>query len=331
MGQMLLGGIEAGGTKFRCAIGTPLGTILSSATIPTRSPKDTLRDVGRFFRSQRTRFPIEALGIASFGPVDLRPTSPLYGHITSTPKLEWRDFDMVRHAGRSTGVREITLDTDVNAAVLAEAKWGAGREVDPLLYVTLGTGVGGATFVNGDIIRGLLHPEMGHIRIPRQPADTFEGCCPSHGDCFEGLASGKAMALRWGVPAHDLPRSHEGWALETRYVAMALANLILTFSPKRVIVGGGLTKKLRWTLLRATIRELLNGYLDAPELNALIGEYIVRPGLGNDSGVVGAIALASMRAVRLHADETVTPPEGRALRSFDRRDADRLKTREPRV
>src|SRR5438874_1010865 len=171
--------------------------------------------------------------------VDLRPTSPLFGHITSTPKLDWRDFDIVRHASRSTGVREIALDTDVNAAVLAEAKWGAGRGVDPVLYLTLGTGVGGAVLVNGGVIRGLLHPEMGHIRIPRHPGDTFEGCCPSHGDCFEGLASGKAMSRRWGMAALDLPRSHEGWGLETRYVAQALANLILTFSPKRVIVGGG--------------------------------------------------------------------------------------------
>ena len=307
--MVFLGGIEAGGTKFRCAIGTHRGSILESTTIPTGPPQDTVREVARFFRSHRTKLPIDTLGIASFGPLDLRPNSPCYGHITSTPKLEWRDYDIVGRVGRATGVRDIAFDTDVNAAALAEAQWGSGRNLDPLLYLTVGTGIGGGVVANGAVIHGLLHPEMGHIRVPRQPSDQFEGCCPTHGDCFEGLAGGKAMELRWGVPAHDLPRSHEGWVLETRYVAQALANLILTISPKRVIVGGGVTNKLRWVLLREYVQVLINDYLDVPELKARIDEYIVRPGLADDSGVLGAIALASIRSERRHADASVRSAE----------------------
>ena len=298
MAQILLGGVEAGGTKFRCAIGTRRGAILEATTIATRAPQDTVRDIGEFFQSHKARFPVGALGIASFGPVDLHPESPLYGHITSTPKLEWRDYNIVGHVGQVTGIREIAFDTDVNAAVLAEAKWGAGRNIDPLLYLTLGTGIGGGAIANGAIIHGLLHPEMGHIKIPREPEDKFEGCCPAHGDCFEGLASGNAMARRWGLPAEDLPRSHDAWKLETRYVAQALANLILTLSPKRVILGGGLTNKLRWSVLRDRVQKLMAGYLHAPELTARIDQYIVSPGLGDDSGVAGAIALASGRSLR---------------------------------
>jgi fructokinase len=305
MVQTWLGGIEAGGTKFRCAIGNRRGTILESTTIPTRAPEDTLADIARFFRSLRMQFPIEAMGIASFGPIDLRPGSPQFGHITSTPKLEWRDYDIVRQVARATGVRDIAFDTDVNAAALAEAKWGSGRNLDPLLYLTVGTGIGGGVVANGALIHGLLHPEMGHLRIPRQPSDSFEGCCPSHGDCFEGLASGTAMAERWGMPAHDLPRNHEGWLLETRYVAEAVSNLILTLSPKRVIIGGGLTNKLKWGVLRACVQQAINDYLDAPELKARIDEYIVRPGLSDDSGVLGAIALASLHVERLHADASI--------------------------
>jgi fructokinase len=273
--------------------------------IPTRAPADTIADVALFFRSLASKFPIDAMGLASFGPVDLRPGSAHYGHITSTPKLEWRDYDILRHVASATGVREIAFDTDVNAAALAEATWGAGRNIDPLLYLTIGTGIGGGVVANGSLIHGLLHPEMGHLRIPRQPSDSFEGCCPSHGDCFEGLASGAAMALRWGVSAHDLPRHHEGWLLETRYVAQAVANLVLTLSPKRVIIGGGLTNKLKWPVLRACVQQSINNYLDAPELKTRVDEYIVRPGLSADSGVLGAIALAGLHTNRLHADAAI--------------------------
>jgi fructokinase len=279
--------------------------IRPTRVIPTRAPEDTLAEVARFFRAFRSKLPVEAIGIASFGPVDLRIASPRYGHITSTPKLEWRDYDIVHHVGAATGVREIAFDTDVNAAALAEAKWGAGRNLDPLLYLTVGTGIGGGVVANGALLHGLLHPEMGHMRIPRQPSDSFEGCCPSHGDCFEGLASGTAMAMRWGMPAHDLPRNHEGWVLESRYVAQAVANLILTLSPKRVIIGGGLTNKLKWAVLRACVQQVINDYLDAPELKTHVDEYIVRPGLADDSGVLGAIALATLHVERLHADASI--------------------------
>lgn len=293
MSQVLLGGIEAGGTKFRCAIGTSLGTILEAVTIATRAPQDTLRDIERFFAFHKEKLAIDAIGIASFGPIDLRLNSALYGHITSTPKLEWRDYDIVHHVSRVTGIGKIAFDTDVNAAALGEARWGAGRKMDPLLYLTIGTGIGGGIVASGRVIHGLVHPEMGHVRIPREPGDSFAGCCPSHGDCFEGLASGKAMALRWGMPAHELPRDHEGWDLTTRYVAQAVANLILVLSPRRVIIGGGLTNRLRWKPLRARVQQLINSYLDTPALKGMVGEYIVRPGLGSDSGVIGALALAA--------------------------------------
>jgi fructokinase len=193
----------------------------------------------------------------------------------------------------ATGIPNVSIDTDVNCAALAESLWGAGRGCDPLVYVTLGTGIGGGVIVHGEPLHGLVHPEMGHLRVPHDALDPFPGCCPSHGDCLEGLASGTAMARRWGIPAHELPPDHPAWRLETHYVALGLANMVLTLSPRKIVVGGGLRSRLLWRELLKEVQQLLNGYVRAAELGSLIANYIVEPELRDDAGVLGAIALAA--------------------------------------
>jgi fructokinase len=236
---------------------------------------------------------LAGLGIGAFGPLDLNPHSRTYGYITSTPKPAWQDCDLAGMLVDATGTSDVSIDTDVNCAALAESLWGAGRGCDPLVYITLGTGIGGGVIVHGKPLHGLMHPEMGHLRGLHDPSDGFPGCCPSHGDCLEGLASGTAMARRWGRPAHELPPDHPAWRLETHYVALGLANIILTLSPRKIVVGGGLRSRLRWSDLFREVQDLLNGYVRAPELSSMIASYIVEPGLGDDAGVLGAIALAA--------------------------------------
>lgn len=277
---MIFGAVEAGGTKFICAAGAGPGDLLRE-TIPTTTPEQTLDRVARFFDGRG----IAALGIASFGPVDLDPQSPAWGFITSTPKRGWRDTDVCGILGRALGVRT-AIDTDVNAAALAECRWGAGQSLDNLLYVTVGTGIGGGALVNRAPVHGLLHPEMGHVLIPHDlREDPFPGACPFHGDCLEGLASGFAMEQRWGLAPEALPRDHPGWALEARYLALGLMNLVCVLSPRRIIMGGGVMHHLDlFPMVRTTLQELMRGYLQLPE--------IVPPGLGDDAGVLGALDLA---------------------------------------
>ena len=188
----------------------------------------------------------------------------------------------------------MAIDTDVNGAALAEYLWGAGKGIDSLIYMTIGTGIGGGGMVNGGLIHGLVHPEMGHIRIPHdREKDPFEGCCPYHGDCLEGLASGKAVEVRWGTPAEELPEDHPAWELEAHYLALGIGNIICTLSPGRIIAGGGLMKNPSLLpKIREKTREYLNGYIDSPKVTDDIENYIVTPGLGDYSGVLGAIALA---------------------------------------
>jgi fructokinase len=290
--DILCGAVEAGGTKFVCALGTATGQLVARRTIPTTEPEETIERVVRFFQD----FVPDAaptIGIGSFGPLDLRKSSATYGMITSTPKSAWRNCDLARTIASATHAANVIVDTDVNCAALAEYRFGAGQGHDPLVYVTLGTGIGAGIIVNGSLVHGLVHPEMGHIRIPHDSAtDPFAGCCPAHGDCLEGLASGVAIAQRWGTAAHLLRRDHAAWKLETRYIACALANLIFTLSPKRIIIGGGLRHKLLWDLLHAEVAQLLNGYLQAAELTQTIDTYIVPAALGDDAGVLGALLLA---------------------------------------
>lgn len=289
----LWGGIEAGGTKHICAIGTGPENILDQARIPTTSPKETLQRVIHFFRERQRIGPLAAIGIASFGPIDTVPTSPTYGAITSTPKPGWSNTNLAEAVQTALGL-PVRLDTDVNGAALAENRWGAAQGLHTFVYLTIGTGVGGGGMVGGQLIRGLNHPEMGHVRIPHDwQGDPFPGVCPYHGDCLEGLASGPALESRWGQPAHDLPADHPAWTLEADYLALALANLICTLLPQRIILGGGVMKHLPlFPLVRQRVQGLLNGYLPYPSLTRDMEHYIVPPALGDQAGVLGAIALA---------------------------------------
>lgn len=274
------GGMEAGGTKFVCAIGTGPGDLLRES-FQTTSPEETLARAVSFFRGR----PVPALGIATFGPVDLDPASPTFGFITSTPKPGWSNVDIRGELSRALGI-PVAIDTDVNAAALAEHRWGADRDLDNLLYLTVGTGIGGGAVIRGEPVHGLTHPEMGHILIPHdRSADPFPGCCPYHGDCLEGLAAGLAMERRWGIPAEVLPPDHPAWALEARYLALGLANLACTLSPRRIVIGGGVMHQAAlFPMIRPRVRDLLHGYAPDPE--------IVAPRFGDDAGILGALLLA---------------------------------------
>jgi fructokinase len=285
------GGIEAGGTKWVCAVADRPGHPDKLDTFATTSPRETVARAVRFFTENG---PVEALGVGSFGPVDIRRDSPTWGTITTTPKPGWGDIDVVGALRSGLGV-PITLDTDVNAAALGEWRWGAAAGLDTFCYITVGTGVGGGAVVNGRLLHGLLHPEFGHMRIPHDlAADPFAGICPYHGDCLEGLASGEAIRQRWGRPGQELSGS-VAWEIEAQYLAFALVNVVCLLSPQRIIIGGGVAKQpTLLPLVRQRLRELLAGYLRAPELTEpyAIDRFIVPPQLGGDAGVIGAIELA---------------------------------------
>jgi len=275
----IYGGIEAGGTKFVCGIGSGPGD-LETFECATTAPRETIARVVAFFRGRQ----VESIGIASFGPVDPNPASPTFGFITTTPKPGWREFDIAGAVRSGLGVK-VAFDTDVNGAALGEHRWGAARGVDAFVYVTVGTGIGGGAMIDGRLLHGRMHPEMGHVRIPHDRAqDPYPGCCPFHGDCLEGLASGRAIEERWGAGGRSLPPEHAAWELEAHYLALGLMNWTCTLSPQRVIMGGGVMQRLDPAYVQNKVAALLNGYLDPPE--------IVRPELGSLSGVLGAIALA---------------------------------------
>jgi fructokinase len=287
----LFGGIESGGTKFVCGIGNGPDT-LEVASFPTGDPAESLQQAITFFRDFAGRR-LTALGIASFGPIDLERTSPTYGYITTTPKTAWRHVDIVGILTRALAV-PVAFETDVNAAALAEAKWGAARDVEDCVYITVGTGIGGGVLVNRRPVHGVLHPEIGHLRIPPLREDPFSGSCSFHGNCLEGLASGPALSARWGCSPERLPADHPAWDLEAHYLAVALVNLICSVSPRRIILGGGvLQQPVLLPLIRRKVVSMLNGYIAKPELNEAIDSYIVPPQLGRHSGVLGAILLAS--------------------------------------
>lgn len=286
------GGIEAGGTKFVCCIGTGPDDIRAEERFPTTTPEETLGRSVAFFR-EHAGDDLAGLGVACFGPVDLDPDSATYGRVTTTPKPGWADADVVGRLRAELGV-PVGFDTDVNGAALGEARWGAGQGLDPFVYLTVGTGVGGGAIVNGAPLHGLVHPEMGHVRVRHDSdLDPFPGTCPFHGDCVEGLASGPAMGRRWGQPAETLPAGHPAWELEAGYLAELLAGLVCTLSPERIVLGGGVMSGpgLFPMVRRETVR-LLADYVASPAILTGIDEYIVPPGLGDRSGRLGAIALA---------------------------------------
>ena len=287
-------GIEAGGTKFVCAIGSDPDHILAVRTFPTTTPTETLQRVSEFlFEQQNAGKELSAIGIASFGPVDPNPASPTYGTITTTPKPGWAQFNIVS-ALKDILDMPIYFDTDVNGAALGEWYWGAAQGLDTFIYLTIGTGIGGGGMVNGKLMHGLVHPEMGHIRIPHDKvADPFPGICPFHGDCLEGLANGPALEARWGQPGETIPADHPAWKLEAHYLALAVVDYICILSPQRIILGGGVMhQKQLFPLIRKEVREILNNYIQAPQILKEIDHYIVAPGLGDQAGVMGAVALA---------------------------------------
>jgi len=286
------GGIEAGGTKFNCAVGTGPAD-LRATQFPTTTPAETIGRAIAFFKECAARDRLAAIGIGSFGPVDPNPASVTFGYITTTPKPGWTHTDFAGVIRRALGV-PVGFDTDVNAAALGEHRWGAAQGIDNFIYLTIGTGIGGGALVNGELMHGLIHPEMGHIRIPHDwGADPYAGSCPYHGDCWEGLAAGPAIELRWGQKAETLPADHPAWDLEAHYLALALADLICVLSPQRVVIGGGVMEQPRLRpLVREQTRALLNGYIHTPEILDRIDQYIVAPGLGQQAGVLGALALA---------------------------------------
>jgi fructokinase len=293
----LWGGIEAGGTKFVCAVGSGPDDLRAEVRFPTTTPEASFGRAIEFFQQQHEKEPLAAVGIASFGPVDPNPDSPTFGYITTTPKPGWAHTDFAGTIRRALGL-PVGFDTDVNVAALGERRWGAAQGLDTFVYLTIGTGIGGGGLVNGKVIHGLVHPEMGHIRIPHDRGrDPYAGACPYHGDCLEGLATGPALEARWGQRGETLPADHPAWELEAGYLALGLVSIICILSPERIIMGGGVMEQRQlFPLVRGRVRELLNGYLQAPAILDRIDEYIVPPRLGNRAGVLGAIALAQQAA-----------------------------------
>lgn len=285
---MILGAIEAGGTKFVCGIGNEDGEVLERISIQTTTPEETMRHVVDYFMEKK----VDALGVGSFGPVDLDVSSPTYGYITSTPKKHWDQYDLVGELKNHFHV-PIGFDTDVNAAALGESLWGAAQGLDSCLYMTVGTGIGVGAVSEGKLVHGMLHPEMGHILVRRHDEDHFTGSCPFHGDCLEGMASGPAIEARWGKKGVELASNLEVWGLEAYYLAQALVNYILVLSPKRIVIGGGVMKQEHlFPLVRNVVVQLLNGYIQHENVLNQIEKYIVPPELGDNAGLCGALALA---------------------------------------
>lgn len=298
----IIGAIEAGGTKFICAVGSGPGAgMLARAQFRTGDDPVRLRNevVAWFSQQQKRHGVLAAIGVASFGPVDLDAQSPTHGFITTTPKPGWRNTDILGPLRRAFPGVALGFDTDVNGAALGEHRWGAARGLEDFVYVTVGTGIGGGGMARGRLLHGLMHPEMGHMGVPRLAGDDFEGACSFHGRCWEGLCSGTAIAKRAGMPAEDLPPDHPAWEATIRTMAHALVNLTCVLSPRRIILGGSVRKAGRlgeeafFARLRAAFREIIAGYIASPALSESgIAEFIVPPELGDDAGVCGAIALA---------------------------------------
>lgn len=283
---MRIGALEAGGTKMVCAVGNETGELLDRVSMPTQTPQITMPELLAYFQEKE----VEALGIGCFGPVDLDPMSASYGHITTTPKLAWRDCDICGYFRERLGV-PVGFDTDVNGSMLGEATWGCAKGLDTAIYITVGTGVGVGVLAGGKLLHGMQHPEGGHILLPGRADDPYEGKCPYHGTCMEGLASGPAIEARWGKRAEELSDRPEVWELEAHYLAYAITNYIMILSPQRIILGGGVMHQEQlMPLVRKKVKEMLGGYIRTREL-ADPDSYIVLPSLQDDQGVLGALKL----------------------------------------
>jgi fructokinase len=291
----LIGGIEAGGTKFVCVVASEHAPdhIIDSERIPTTTPAETIARCVAFF--ERHRAALTAIGVATFGPAGVRPDATDYGYITTTPKPGWGNTNILGPLSKAFGL-PMGFDTDVNGAALGEHRYGAGRGLTDFVYFTIGTGIGGGALVNGRLLHGLVHPEMGHIAMPRDPdEDPFTGVCPFHGDCFEGLASGPALEKRWGAKAETFGPDHPAWEREAEHIACALQSVICLLSPQRVILGGGvMSNSFLFPMIRRKTLARLRGYVQSPAILNEMDGYIVPPGLGDRAGAVGAIALGQL-------------------------------------
>ncbi len=283
---MRLGALEAGGTKMVCAIGDEQGNIMERVTFPTETPAETMPSIIEFFKKNE----VEAVGVGCFGPIDLNRESKTYGYITSTPKLAWQYFDICGTLSQALEV-PIGFDTDVNGSCLGEITYGAARGCNSAVYITFGTGVGMGICNEGKLIHGMMHPEAGHMMIAKHKDDTFEGVCPFHKGCVEGLCAGNSIGARYGMKAFDIPKDDIAWEYTAYYMAQTVVNLILTVSPQKIILGGGVMKQEHlYPMIRKNVKEVLNGYVQAKELENL-EEYIVVPGCGDDQGILGALML----------------------------------------
>lgn len=287
----MIGAVELGGTKVLAAVATDPLKPLRSVRITTSDPRTTLGEVNSFFRTaQADCGPIRALGVGAFGPVQLCPEADDYGRIGQTPKPGWPGTDLLRILGESVDC-PIVLDTDVNAAALGEARWGAGRDVQTPVYLTVGTGIGGGVVIDGQTLKGSQHPEIGHVRIRRHKDDGYRGRCPYHVDCAEGLASGPAIMDRFGMTLRDLPPAHPFRDIFADYVAQLCATLVLVLSPGRIVIGGGVMGNT--TLheqVEQRLQDWLKGYV-APG-GGMQGGFVVPPALGDHAGLAGCFALA---------------------------------------
>lgn len=284
---MRIGAIEAGGTKIICGIGNEHGEIEEKINFPTESPDIVFSKIREFFEGEQ----IDALGVGTFGPIDVNRSSSTYGYITSTPKPGWGNIDVIGQLKQFIDV-PIGFDTDVNGAALAEAFWGSAKGLKSCVYYTIGTGVGVGVYTEGNLVHGLLHPEAGHIPVKRHPEDSFEGFCPYHGDCLEGVAAGPAIEKRFGIKGHELSKDHKAWEIEAYYLGQALMSTILLLSPERIILGGGVMHQEQlFPLVREEVKRNLNGYVQHSMILEHIDQYIIPPGLGDNAGLSGAVAI----------------------------------------
>lgn len=283
--KMIYGAIEAGGTKFVCAVSDECGEIKEKISIPTTTPEETLEQVFTYF----DQFDLSAIGIGSFGPIDVNPASPTYGYVTTTPKTAWINYDFLGVVKKRYAI-PVGWTTDVNAAALGELKKGAAQGLSSCVYLTVGTGIGGGAVVNGELLSGYGHPEMGHILVRLHPDETFSGFCPYHGNCLEGIAAGPAIEKRYGKKGSELADDSIVWEMEAYYLAQALMNYTLTLSPERIVLGGGVMKQAQlFPLVRQEFEKLMGGYVQLPSLE----EYIVPPALEDNAGITGCLLLAA--------------------------------------
>lgn len=283
---MRLGALEAGGTKMVCAIGDESGKIYEQVSIPTETPEITMPRLISYFEERK----IEALGIGCFGPIDPDKKSETYGYITSTPKLAWADYNIVGTMEKSLMI-PVGFDTDVNGSVLGEVTFGQAKGKKCVVYVTIGTGVGAGIYIEGKLLHGMLHPEAGHILLTQRQDDTYEGTCPYHKTCLEGLAAGPAIEARWGGKAVELKDDARVWDLEAYYIAQAIVNYILILSPQMIILGGGVMHQEQlFPKIRSYVKKMMNGYIKTKEM-ADLDHYIVPASLHDDQGIMGALEL----------------------------------------